>query len=203
MSAYWVAIGVLAIRLTMSASGDVQLIPKIVEETGFTVVGISTRTTNAKEMSGKGVIAQQWDRFMKEGLLSKIPNKVDSKILAVYTDYESDANGAYSYILGARVSSADDVPPGMVAQRVPAGRYAVFISEKGFVGKVVPETWSRIWAVPKSAPGGNRAYQPILRSMINGQRTRRMLRCTYTSGLNSRCQRSSNQQCSSSITPSA
>ncbi len=102
MSACWLAIGILAIRLTMSASGDVQLIAKIVEETGFIVVGISTRTTNAKEMSGKGVIAQQWDRFMKEGLLSKIPNKVDSKILAVYTDYESDANGAYSYILGAR-----------------------------------------------------------------------------------------------------
>jgi predicted transcriptional regulator YdeE len=159
MSAYWVAMGILAIRLTMSASGDVQLIAKIVEGTGFAVVGISTRTTNAKEMSGKGVIAQQWDRFMKEGLLSKIPNKVDSKILAVYADYESDANGAYTYILGARVNSAADVPPGMVAQRVPAGRYAVFISEKGFVGKVVPETWSRIWAVPKSAPGGNRAYQ--------------------------------------------
>jgi predicted transcriptional regulator YdeE len=67
----------------MSAAGDVQLIPKIVEETGFTVVGISTRTANAKEMSGKGVIGQQWGRFMKEGLLSKIPNKVDSKILAV------------------------------------------------------------------------------------------------------------------------
>jgi predicted transcriptional regulator YdeE len=65
------------------------------------VVGISTRTTNAKEMSGKGVIAQQWDRFMKEGLLSKIPNKVDSNILAVYTDYESDANGAYTYVIGA------------------------------------------------------------------------------------------------------
>ena len=159
MSSYWVAIGVLAIRLTMSASGDVQLTPKIVEEPGFTVVGISTRTTNAKEMSGKGVIGQQWDRFMKEGLLSKIPNKVDSNILAVYTDYESDANGAYTLLLGARVSSADNVPPGMVAKKVPAGRYAVFTSEKGFVGKVVPETWRGIWAVPKSAPGGNRAYQ--------------------------------------------
>ena len=65
MSAYWVAIGILAIRLTMAASGDVQLIAKIIEETGFIVVGISTRTTNAKEMSGKGVIAHQWDRFMK------------------------------------------------------------------------------------------------------------------------------------------
>jgi len=46
----------------------------------------------------------------------------------------------------------------MVIRKIPAGRYAMFTSEKGFVGKVVPETWSRIWALPKSAPGGNRAY---------------------------------------------
>jgi predicted transcriptional regulator YdeE len=141
----------------VSVSGDVQLTPKIVEQTGFTVIGISSRTSNANEMSGNGVIAQQWDRFMKEGLLAKIPNKVDSNILAVYTDYESDANGPYTFMIGARVSSGEDVPLGMVAKKVPAGRYAVFISDKGFVGKVVPETWSRIWAVPKSSPGGNRA----------------------------------------------
>jgi predicted transcriptional regulator YdeE len=159
MFAPWVAISVLAISLTMQGSGDVPLTPKIVEETGFPVVGIATRTTNAKEMSGKGVIAQQWDRFMKEGLLSKIPNKVDANILAVYTDYESDANGPYTFLIGARVSSTDVVPPGMEARNVPAGRYAVFASEKGFVGKVVPETWSRIWAIPKSAPGGSRVYR--------------------------------------------
>src|SRR5579863_7932594 len=153
------AIGVLAISLAMSTSGRAQLTPKIVEGKEFIVVGISIRTTNAKEMSGNGVIARQWDRFMKEGLLNKVPNKVDSNILAVYSDYESDVNGAYSFLLGARVSSADNVPSRMVAKQVPAGRYAVFTSEKGLVGKVVPETWSRIWAVPKSAPGGNRAYQ--------------------------------------------
>lgn len=123
------------------------------------MAGISIRTSNANEMSGKGFIPQQWDRFMKEGLLSKIPNKVDSNILAVYTDYESDANSAYSFMIGARVHSAEDVPLGMVAKKVPAGRYAVFISEKGFVGKVVPQTWSRIWAIPKSSPGGNRTYR--------------------------------------------
>jgi len=143
----------------VSVSGDVQLTPKIVEKTEFTVVGISIRTSNAKEMSGNGVIAQQWDRFMKEGLLGKIPNKVDPNILAVYIDYESGANGAYTFMIGARVSSAEDVPLGMVARKVPAGRYAVFISEKGFVGKVVPQAWSRIWAIPKSSPGGNRAYR--------------------------------------------
>jgi predicted transcriptional regulator YdeE len=135
------------------------LIPRIVEQTGFTVVGISIRTSNANEMSGKGVIPQQWDRFINEGLLGKIPNKIESNILAVYTDYESDANGAYTFMLGARVSSTDSVPPGMVAKKIPAARYAVFISETGFVGKVVPETWSRIWAVPKAEPGGSRTYK--------------------------------------------
>ncbi len=135
------------------------MIPKVVEETGFTVVGISIRTNNAKETSGKGVIPQRWDRFMKEGLLNTIPNKVDSNILAVYTDYENDANGEYTFMIGAKVSSADGVPPGMVAKKVPAGRYAVFTSEKGFVGKVVPQTWNRIYTAPKSSPGGNRAYR--------------------------------------------
>ena len=96
---------------------------------------------------------------MKEGLLGKIANKVNSNILAVYIDYESDANGAYTFMIGARVSSAKDVPLGMVAKKVPAGRYAVFISEKGFVGEVVPQTWGRIWAIPKSSTGGNRPYR--------------------------------------------
>ena len=135
------------------------MIPQIVEQTGFTVVGIAIRTSNANEMSGKGVIPQQWDRFMNERLLGKIPNKVDSNILAVYTDYENDANSAYTFMLGARVSSTDSVPPGMVAKKIPAARYAVFVSETGFVGKVVPETWTRIWAVPKAEPGGNRTYK--------------------------------------------
>ena len=47
----------------------------------------------------------------------------------------------------------------MVARRVPAGRYAVFTSEKGPVEKIMVETWQRIWSVAKSAPGGDRAFQ--------------------------------------------
>lgn len=158
MSAY-AELGFAAILLTLSAgAGETRSTPTS-HQPGFTVIGISARTTNAKEMSGEGVIGKQWDRFMKEGLLSKIPNRVDANILAVYTDYESDASGAYTFLIGARVSSADTVPQGMVAKKVPAGKYAVFTSERGFVGKVVPETWGRIWATPKSAPGGDRAYR--------------------------------------------
>lgn len=133
--------------------------PKIVQESPFTVIGISARTTNAKEMSGQGVIGKQWNRVMKENLLSKIPNRADSSIIAVYTDYESDANGAYTFILGAKASSTEKIPSGMVAVKIPAGKYALFISDRGPVNEVVPQTWGRIWSAPKSTLGGVRAYK--------------------------------------------
>ena len=133
--------------------------PKVVEEAGFTVIGIAERTTNATEMSGEGVIGKQWGRFMQENVFAQIPNKADSTIVAVITDYASDKDGEYTHLIGARVTSAADVPAGMVAKKVPAGRYAIFTSEKGPVAKVVVGTWQRIWAVPKSSPGGDRAYK--------------------------------------------
>jgi predicted transcriptional regulator YdeE len=145
--------------MAFAGPGGGSLTPKIVEEAGFKVVGIAARTSNAKEMSGQGVIGKQWERFLKDGLLSKIPNREDSNILAVYTDYESDANGDYTFILGAKVSSADNIPSGMVLKKVPGGKYAIFTSERGLVEKVVPETWAHIWSLPKSAPGGDRAYR--------------------------------------------
>jgi predicted transcriptional regulator YdeE len=158
MSSFGIFIAALAIGLTLPQSADLQPPPRVIQQSAFTVIGISTRTSNAKEISGQGDIGQLWARFMQDGLLAKIPHKIDANILAVYTDYETDANGPYAYILGARVSSADNVPQGMVARKVPAGKYAVFTSGKGPAEKVVPDTWRRIWAVPKSSPGGNRTY---------------------------------------------
>ena len=159
MSVYWLGISLLGTALAMFGSGDMQVTPRTTTEKGFTAVGISARTSNAKEASGEGVIGKQWSRFMKEGLLRKIPYKVDPNIVVVYSDYESDVNGAYDYTIGARVNSAGKIPAGMVAKKVPSGKYTVFTSEKGFIGKVVPEAWSRIWSMPKTVMGGDRAYQ--------------------------------------------
>jgi predicted transcriptional regulator YdeE len=133
--------------------------PRVVIQVQFTVVGIAVRTSNTKEATADGVIGKQWERLMKERLLAKIPNKVDSAIVAIYTDYDSDKNGEYTYVLGAKVSSARKVPAGMVAKKIPAGRYAVFTTEKGPSAKVVPEAWMRINSLPKSAVGGDRVYR--------------------------------------------
>jgi predicted transcriptional regulator YdeE len=149
--------------ISIAGVGEGDMNPKVVQQRGFTVVGIAARTSNAREATADGVIGKQWGRFMQEGLLAKIPNKTDSAVVAVYTDYASDANGEYTYLLGARVKAdrvnlGHDVPAGMVAKKIPAGRYAVFTSDKGPAPKVVPATWKRIWETPKSEPGGDRAY---------------------------------------------
>jgi predicted transcriptional regulator YdeE len=112
------------------------------------VIGIEARTSNAKEMTAEGVIGNLWARLNREGLLTRIPNKADSAVVALYTDYESDKEGAYTFVLGARVSSTESVPEGMVARKIPPGRYAVFTSERGPAQNVVFETWKRIWTAP-------------------------------------------------------
>jgi len=133
--------------------------PKIVQQKAFPVIGIAVRTNNAREMTAEGVIGKQWARFMQEGLLGKIPNRADENIVALITDYASDKDGDYTQVIGARVTKADQVPAGMVAKQVPAGKYAVFASEKGPVAQVVVGTWQKIWATPKTAPGGDRTYK--------------------------------------------
>lgn len=133
--------------------------PQIRTVQGFTVVGISGRTNNAKEVTPEGVIGALWGRLLQENLLAKIPNRADQNIAAVYTDYASDHNGDYTYTLGAKVTAESQIPDGMVAAKVVTGRYAVFTSERGVASKVVPEVWVRINSLPKNAPGANRTYR--------------------------------------------
>jgi predicted transcriptional regulator YdeE len=134
--------------------------PKIVEGKEFSVIGIEARTNNAKEMTNDGVIPRQWSKFFAEGVLAKVPNKVDPTIYAVYTDYASDRNGDYTFFIGAKVSDTSATPAGMVAKKVPAGKFAVVASARGRVQNVVPQAWQQIWSLEdKSQLGGARSYK--------------------------------------------
>jgi len=124
--------------------------PKVVEQPEFSVIGIKARTNNAREMKGEGDIPKQWARFFKEGIASQIPDKTDSNIYAVYTGYASDRNGDYDFIIGMKVGGVSDVPPGMVATKVPKGRYAVITSAKGPAEQVVPQAWQRVYSLEDS-----------------------------------------------------
>jgi|HubBroStandDraft_5_1064220.scaffolds.fasta_scaffold19963_3 predicted transcriptional regulator YdeE len=134
--------------------------PRVVEQPEFSVIGIQVRTSNAKEMTAGGAIPKQWAKFLKEGIADKIPNKMDSTIYAVYTGYASHRDGEYDFVIGMKVSSISDVPPGMVAKKVPSGRYAIVTSVKGPAAQVVPQAWQRVWTLEDNKQlGGARSYK--------------------------------------------
>jgi predicted transcriptional regulator YdeE len=159
----WAVIAAAVVMCSIVASSGAQkgsdMNPRAVQQEGFTVVGIAVRTSNVQQATPERPIGKQWERLFKEGILAAIPNKTDGNIVALYTEYASDKDGEYTYVLGARVTKVESLPAGMVAKNVPAGRYAVFTSERGPVQRVVVEMWQRVWATPKSAMGGDRSYR--------------------------------------------
>ncbi len=124
----------------------------------FYVVGIEARTSNELEMRSKGKIAEIVARVRKEGLLKKITSRVGPNTYALYTNYKSDRNGPYTYFLGAKVSSTNKVPRGMVLRKVPAGTYAVFTGSGAPAANVVLKLWQHVWAL-ESARQIERAYK--------------------------------------------
>ncbi len=110
----------------------------------FSVIGISVRTTNENGQSAKDIGAL-WDKFMKEGILEQIPNKVDSSIYSIYTDEESDQTKPYTTILGCKVENTTEIPKGMVAKTFNTETYQKFVSKGDLTKGAVYQEWSKIW----------------------------------------------------------
>lgn len=110
----------------------------------FKVIGIAVRTNNSNGKSAQD-IGQLWNTFLSEQKASVIPNKIDSEVLSIYTNYQSDHTEDYDTILGCKVSSLEDIPEGMVGQSFDGGNYAKFVSKGDLTKGVVFGTWSEIW----------------------------------------------------------
>lgn len=117
---------------------------QISNETAFNIIGINIRTTNQAAFE-QSSIQKLWKDFFTNDILSKIPNKIDDAIIALYYNYESDKDGAYSLLIGARVSSITKIPKGLTAQHVPAQKTNIFIAQQGSLSNIVLDLWKKIW----------------------------------------------------------
>jgi predicted transcriptional regulator YdeE len=112
----------------------------------FYLMGIAVRTTNEGGQSQRD-IGLLWQRFYKDNILAQIPNKKSDAVYCVYTDYEQDANGFYTTILGCAVSTLQTIPESLIGITIPKAMYRVYTS----VGKLpdsVLATWMHIWTSP-------------------------------------------------------
>ena len=110
----------------------------------FRVVGIAVRTSHRTENSTKQRIPHLWKRFLEERVIDKIPNRVDSqKVFAIYTEYDSDEYGKYTYIIGMEVSEFSNIPEGMIGKTIKQDNYEMLPSENGPFNEAVPKAWKK------------------------------------------------------------
>ncbi len=110
----------------------------------FKVIGISVRTTNENGQAANE-IAELWGKFMSENILTKIPNKGDSVIYSLYTDYEGDHTKPYTAILGGKVENLDAIPNGMVGKSFNGGNYLKTTAKGDLMKGLIVNHWSKIF----------------------------------------------------------
>jgi predicted transcriptional regulator YdeE len=109
-----------------------------------TVVGIGRRTCNADGRSVDDIPAC-WQEFLATKAAAKIHHRaIPPSMYAVYSHYDSDWKGEYSYLIGCPVTNADKVPEGMTVQKIPAQKFAVFHA-RGPMPDAVLGIWASLW----------------------------------------------------------
>lgn len=128
----------------------------------MTLVGVAVRTSNANEMiKEKGKISKTVSNYIGKRQGEMIKNrKSPGVVYACYTDFESDANGEYTYFLGEEVTSAEgqDLETFQVLE-IPKSTYMKIKTDQGMLPKIVLDAWGKIWAMSEEELGGKRAYK--------------------------------------------
>jgi predicted transcriptional regulator YdeE len=117
---------------------------KIINKDKMLLVGLETRTSNQAELSGQGKIAGTIQKFY-EKYLAQIANRADNSVLAVYTDYDSDEHGEYTYFYGVSVNNAENIPDGLSVRTIQTASYEVLSSRTGPLHDIVFELWQKVW----------------------------------------------------------
>lgn len=132
----------------------------IQERSEIKLVGISARTSNAREMNPEtSKIGTTMQKFFGNDMQAQIfGRKKPGTVLAVYTSYESDEHGEYTYFLGEEVNDFEDIPQDFETLTIPAQTYVTFTSSSGKMPTVCINMWQNIWKMKASELGGVRSY---------------------------------------------
>lgn len=126
------------------------------------LVGITTRTNSAHVFESDpstNKIAATVQKYFHGGLAEKINSRKNpGTTYCVYTNYENDFNGDYTYFIGEAVNSFEGVSEGFETLTIPAQNYAKFTNQPGPMPAACINMWQNIWKMSPSDLSGERAY---------------------------------------------
>lgn len=114
-----------------------------VSETWLAGLSLKTQTTNE---GGKSMVdcGNLWQKFESERYSSRIPNKLNEQVYAVYYQYEGDYTQPFSYFIGCAIKPGSEVPDGFDSLTIPPGSYQKFTA-RGKMPDCMQDVWKRIW----------------------------------------------------------
>lgn len=133
---------------------------EMVTRSEIKLIGLSIRTNNKNEMNpATSKIAELIGKYASQNIPAKIPFRKNPGItFSVYTDYDSDEHGDYTYFVGEQVDSFEGVLSDLQQRVIPAAQYQKFTTMPGKMPAVVVNAWQQIWQMTPSELGGSRAY---------------------------------------------
>ena len=128
--------------------------------TSCQLVGTTVRTNNAQELDHKKAkIGLALATYFGDRLAEKIVYRSAPGVTyCVYTDFENDEHGEYTYFVGEKVSEVGELPHGFTTITLPEGPYSRFVCGPGPLPKLCVNAWQKIWRMPQEEVGGERAY---------------------------------------------
>lgn len=140
----------------------------------FIVKGFSVRTQNKDEFNGQTAkLPGVWQRFHHSDLAS------NTKIFGVYSSYDSDANGPYTFTVGV---ASPPTPDQLSTVTIQKGDYLVF-EGSGPIPSVVFETWKRVWAFFETHTEYQRNYISDFEAYTGSEQIAIHIGVAYVSGL--------------------
>ncbi len=116
---------------------------EVVELPEKTVAGLMINTTNQDNRAVTD-IGGLWERFFTGGFAGKVPHRLNTKAIGLYTDYEGDFTRPYNFLACCEVNNYESMPEDLTVRTISGGKYAKFIIT-GHVQKAVGEFWARLW----------------------------------------------------------
>jgi predicted transcriptional regulator YdeE len=124
------------------------------------LIGISVRTNNLTELnSTTAKISPTIQKYFHHDLFNKtMHRKKPGTTYCVYTNYESDFKGDYTFFIGEEVTAFESVTLPFERLVIPQQNYAKFTNGPNKLPDVCIQAWQQIWTMPVASLGGERSY---------------------------------------------
>lgn len=125
------------------------------------LVGLKCRTNNQQELDPNlSKISKLVSAFVGKNYANHIQQRTKPNVVySVYTEYESDEHGDYTYFVGEQVKSIENQDLEKFSSLViPAQNYKKITSTRGKIPDIVIATWQEIWRMSDEDFGGQRSY---------------------------------------------